>query len=177
MEILWIIGLVVFLGVVAYLKKQIESGGWQKEESEETTYHYRRAKFFMSRAEHELYDVLEEAVGDDYRVFPQVHLSTILDHKVKGQSWRGALSHIQRKSVDFVLCDKNYISPQLVIELDGSSHDREDRQKRDSEVERILSEADLPLLRIKNHGSFDSERIAGQINRAITGVGSAEADG
>lgn len=47
-----------------------------------------------------------------------------MDHKIKGQNWQGALSHIDRKSVDIVLCDKNYIAPKLVIELDDKSHER-----------------------------------------------------
>ena len=169
METLLIIVGVIILGFLALAKKYVDDGGWKNksEESEETVYDYRRAKFFMTRSEHELYDVLQKAVGGEYRIFAQVHLSTILDHKVKGQSWRGALSHIHRKSVDFVLCEKDYLSPQLIIELDGKSHNREDRQERDTEVERILEDAGLPLLRIQNHGTFDAEAIKEQVNKAI----------
>lgn len=117
----------------------------------------------MSRAEHECYDTLIEAVGNDYYVFAQVHLPTIVNHTTKGQNWQGALSHINRKSVDFVLCDKNYISPKLVIELDDKSHQQSDRVSRDQELERILSEAGIPLLRLENHGHFDSKVIQKQI--------------
>jgi hypothetical protein len=85
-------------------------------------YLYKRKPFFLSRAEHECYDALVQAVGNDYLVFAQVHLPTIVDHKVNGQNWRGAFSHINGKSVDFVLCDKAYIAPKLAIELDDRSH-------------------------------------------------------
>jgi very-short-patch-repair endonuclease len=77
-----------------------------------------------------------------------VHLSTIIDEKVQKQNWRGARAHIGRKSVDFVLCDKEFITPKLAIELDDSSHEQSDRILRDREVERILEEAGVPLLRI-----------------------------
>lgn len=122
----------------------------------------------MSRAEHECYDAIIEAVGQDYYVFAQVHLPTIVSHKTKGQSWQGAFSHINRKSVDYVLCDKKYISPKLVIELDDKSHQEEDRKIRDEELERILSEAGIPLLRLENHGSFDTMVIQKQIQEIVT---------
>ena len=131
-------------------------------------YKYQRKEFLMSRAEHESFDVLIEIVGDQYYVFPQVHLSALLDHNVVGQNWRGAFSHINGKSVDFVVCDKAYIKPLLAIELDDKTHEREDRVERDGEVERMLNEVGMPLLRIKNHGSFDKEEIKRLIFELIT---------
>jgi len=123
-------------------------------------YQYKRKQFFMSKPEHECYNALMAAVGKDYYVFPQVHLSTILDRKIKGQNWYGAFRHIDEKSVDFVLCDKNYIAPRLAIELDDRTHEYSVRKERDGEVERILSCAGLPLLRLENHGQFNSVEIA-----------------
>jgi len=137
---------------------------WPGTNSSATKYRYTRKQFFLTRAEHECYDALVAAVGDKYHVFAQVHLPTILDNKVKGQDWRAALAHINRKSVDFVLCDKAYISPKLAIELDDKSHKRPDRQERDREVERILSEAGVPLLRLENKGRFDPPELAQRIN-------------
>lgn len=131
-------------------------------------YSYTKKKFLISRAEHEFYVALVEAVGGEFYIFAQVHLPTLLDHKVKGQNWQGAFSHINRKSVDFVLCDKSYISPILAIELDDKSHLSEDRQQRDGEIERILSEAGMPLLRIENHGSFSSSDLAISIKQKLT---------
>lgn len=131
-------------------------------------YRYTKKKYLISRAEHEFYDALVIAVGSDFYIFAQVHLPTLIDHKVKGQNWQGALSHINKKSVDFVLCDKAYISPLLAIELDDKSHLSEDRKQRDNEVERILSEAGVPLLRIENHGSFDANNLAMTIKQKLT---------
>lgn len=130
-------------------------------------YSYTKKEFLISRAEHECYDALVAGVGNDFYIFAQVHLPTLLDHKVKGQNWQGAYSHINRKSVDFVLCDKSYISPKLAIELDEKTHQREDRQERDVEVERILSEAGMPLLRIENHGRFYPNILAMEIRQKL----------
>lgn len=133
-------------------------------------YHYSRKQYFMTRAEHEFYVALKTAVGNDYTIFAQVHLPTIVEHKVKGQNWNAALNSINRKSVDFVLCDNSYLSPVLAIELDDKSHEREDRKERDIVVESILEEADLPLLRIENHESFDPNSIRAKILQKINSV-------
>lgn len=130
-------------------------------------YKYNRRKFLITPAEHECYNALVTAVGDTYHVFTQVHLPSILDYKVVGQNWKGAFSHISQKSVDFVLCDKEYISPKLAIELDDKSHEREDRMERDIEVERMLEDAQFPLLRLENHGRFNPNELKEKINNIL----------
>lgn len=154
--------IIVAVGIASEVfnkKKKIN----KKEKMVKSLYHYRRKDFLISRAEHKFFDVLIESIGDRYYVFPQIHLATFLDHKVVGQNWKGAFRHIDEKSVDFVLCDKTYIKPLLAIELDDQTHQRDDRKKRDREVESILKEAGLPLLRFENHGNFDKEEITQRI--------------
>ncbi|MDO8676047.1 MAG: DUF2726 domain-containing protein [Candidatus Azambacteria bacterium] len=153
-----IIGLIVVVAIAITISR----GGFADIE-EKAKYRYNRKNFFLTRAEHECYDALVEAVGAEYRIFVQVHLPTLVDHTIRGQDWRAALAHINRKSVDFVLCDKAYLSPKLAIELDDKSHERPDRQERDSEVERILREAGVPLLRLENRGNFNPSELAQKI--------------
>lgn len=163
MTILYIaVGVIVVLGAGLFFFQ----GGFAESE-EKAKYRYNRRNFFLTRAERECYDVLCEAVGTEYRIFAQVHLPTLLDHTVRGQNWRAALAHINRKSVDFVLCDKAYLSPKLAIELDDKSHERPDRQERDREVERILKEAGVPLLRIENRDTFNAADLAQRIKEAL----------
>lgn len=122
-------------------------------------YNYKRKDFLITRAEHEFFDILVEILGNQYYVFPQIHLCDILDNKVVGQNWKSAFRHINEKSVDYVICDRAYIKPLLAIELDDKTHVQEKRKERDEEVERILSDAQLPLLRFSNHGNFNKEEI------------------
>lgn len=154
-----ILGILIALVILAEILFGKEKRGYQ----------YIRKQFFMTKAEHEFFDALMTAVGDRFYIFTQVHLPTLLDHKVKGQSWVGAFSHINRKSVDFVLCDKEYISPKLAIELDDKSHERPDRIERDREVERMLKEAGFPLLRIENHHSYNPTELVEKINTILNG--------
>ncbi len=169
---------VVFLAAVALGLFAIfigKKGVVEGSEREKTIYQYTAKKFFLTRAEHEFYDVLNQAIGNDYRIFAQVHLSSILDEKIIGQSWKAARAHINRTSVDFLLCDKQYLSPKLLIELDDKTHERPDRIERDSKVERILKQAGLPLLRVKNNGSFDSAALSSEIRAALGAVNEAVA--
>lgn len=136
-------------------------------ENKPRKYHYKQKNFFMSRAEHGCYDALVAAVGEKYHIFPQVHLPSIIDNKVIGQNWKGAFWHISQKSVDFVLCDKAYISPKLAIELDDQTHERQGRMERDGEVERVLKDAGLPLLRLGNHGQFNPSELSEKINAVL----------
>ena len=117
-------------------------------------YKYNKKDFLMSRTEGQFFNILKELLGYNYYIFTQVHLSTILDHKIRGQNWRGAFSHINSKSVDYVISDKIF-KPLLVIELDDISHEREDRKERDEIVEDILENTGIPFLRIKNNSYYD----------------------
>ncbi len=157
--------LYLFAGVVLVLGLVLGflSYHFKDEVEEKSRYKYLRKDFLLSRAEHEFFDLVTEIVGSNYYVFPQVHLITLLDHKIKGQSWRGAFRHIDEKSVDFVICDKSYIKPLLAIELDDRTHNYESRMLRDEEVNRILQDAPLPLLRFENHGNFNKEDIKNQL--------------
>jgi very-short-patch-repair endonuclease len=151
--------LAIAVGILIFLIEILRS-----KENEKQKYQYKQKNFFMSRAEHECYDALFIAVGEKYHIFPQVHLPSIIDNKVVGQNWKGAFRHISQKSVDFVLCDKSYISPKLAIELDDRTHERQDRKDRDGEVERILKDAKLPLLRLENYGRFNPNELLKKIN-------------
>jgi len=157
-----IIGIIVVIAIAIAVAR----GGFSDVE-EKAEYRYNRRNFFLTRAEHECYDALVDAVGTEYRIFAQVHLPTLVDHTVRGQDWRAALAHINRKSVDFVLCDKAYLSPKLAIELDDKSHERPDRQERDREVERILREAGVLLLRLENHGNFNPSELSQRIKETL----------
>lgn len=145
--------IVVILALVSTRRKGAERIIERKE------YEFTRRDYIMTRVEGELFRRLENMAGDRYYIFPQVHLSSLLDHKVNGQNWKGALSTIQRKSVDFALVDRVSLRTVYVVELDDTSHDQPDRQQRDGLVEKLLLGADIPLVRLRNIDTLTDEDI------------------
>lgn len=137
---------------------------------ERTVYHYVAKPYIMTAREADFFKTLNTIFGEKWLVIPQVHLSALLDHKVKGQNWSRAFRHINGKSVDFVLIGKDSYRTICAIELDDSSHDRTDRQQRDAEVERIFREAKIPLARFNNVGTITNQEIINTIVGAINEV-------
>lgn len=164
MEIYIIIGLVV-LAIVLF-SSVTSSFSSKRKVFKDNVYSYTAKSLPMTRTEADFFMKLERAVSERYYVFPQVHLSAILDHKVKGQEWQYAFRHINGKSVDFVLCDRETLRPFYAIELDDFTHDAKDRKRRDAEVERIFEAANLPLVRFTNKDVSEQDIVKALINAA-----------
>ena len=136
-------------------------------EIKKSTYHYFAKNAIMTERENKFFKQLNEILGNKWFIIPQVHLSALLNHKVKGQNWKAAFRHINGKSVDFVLLSKETMKPICAIELDDSTHNYKNRVERDAEVERIFAEAKLPLARFKNPEKLSRQDIVNTIATAI----------
>jgi hypothetical protein len=55
------------------------------------------------------------------------------------------------------------MKPLLGIELDDSSHNRNNRQERDDFVDRVFQAAGLPLLRLPVQREYNTREVAAQI--------------
>lgn len=172
--------LLVVVGAILYvINKKVQASSseatgtrHQKEiEKSKPDYRYRKKPYIMTRAESELFRRLEKIAGEKYYVFPQAHLSSLLDHAVKGQDWRAALSKIQRKSVDFALVDKQTLVTTYAIELDDRTHDSvHGRIDRDIFVNGTFESAGLPLVRIRDVGAMTDNEIIEAIKAAAAAV-------
>lgn len=129
-------------------------------EIKKTLYNYQAKQYFMTKSENDFFRMLNNVAGDRYFIFPQVHLSAILDEKIKGQNWKAAFKHINGKSVDYVLCDRQTLKPVYAVELDDYTHTYKNRQERDQEVERMFQSAGIPLVRFNDLKTLTEEEIA-----------------
>ncbi len=130
-------------------------------------YAYRKKQYIMTKSEHNLLRVLEQIFDHRYAIYPQAHLDTFLDHQIAGQDWRAALSTIQRKSVDFLVCDATYGTPVVAIELDDASHNQPSRMERDEKVEAICRQARMPLVRIRWRSAYNVDEIRHNIEQYL----------
>jgi very-short-patch-repair endonuclease len=77
--------------------------------------------------------VLEQVFSNEYRILGNVRLADIIRVR-KGLSksgWATANNRIDRRHVDFAICDLRTSQVIGIIELDDSSHKSEARQRRD----------------------------------------------
>ena len=130
----------------------------------------RKPYLFDTTSEFNLYKVLLELFGDKYYIFPQVNYSHLIQpRKTSWEDERKYRSRIDRKSADFVLCDKVRIVPQLIIELDGSVHNFKGKQARDEFIDSLTKIVDLPILHLKTN-NLDKNFISEEINKKMVKI-------
>ncbi|RIE16708.1 DUF2726 domain-containing protein [Candidatus Cryosericum septentrionale] len=162
----WWIVLVVLALLVLQSTKGSRNKGTSSEKSEDLPYVLKR--YLMTRAERSFFGVLEQVTDSSkYYIFPQVSLSNLVTVEKGTGSYQAYHNKVDRKSVDFALFEKSTISPVLAIELDDSSHDREDRQERDAFVDGVLAKVGLPLLHVRAQTTYDPKQLAASIGEAI----------
>ena len=168
----WSIVICIFIGIAYIFKgigkiKQAEDSNENNSQIKKSQYKYYAKSYVMTSRENECFKILNEIFSSKWFVVPQVHLSALLDYRVKGQNWNAAFRHINGKSVDFVLIGKESYKVICVIELDNSTHSRSDRIERDAEIERMFKESRIPLARIGRFESMTKSEIAKVITDAI----------
>jgi len=119
---------------------------------------YRLRDDFLSVAELSFYRVLQTALGDRVTISPKVNLADIF-FVARPNENQGYRNKIDRKHVDFLICDPTSMKPLCGIELDDSSHARQDRQTRDEFVDRVFDVAGLPLVRIPAKKSYSPQEL------------------
>lgn len=134
---------------------------------------YRLRDDFLSPAELNFYRVLQTAVSDWAIVFTKINLGDLFFASTGDFSQnRVYRNKIDRKHVDFLLCDPQTVKPILGIELDDKSHQQKERQERDVFVDAVFVVADLPLARVKVRQGYPTEKLNLYL-RKIAGLGEA----
>jgi len=123
---------------------------------------YRLRDDFLSPAEFSFYKVLLSLVGARLTIQSKVRLADVF-FVARPNENAGFFSRIAQKHLDFLVCDSVTMKPLFGIELDDSSHKRNDRQERDEFVENVCQVAGLPLLRVPVQQEYNSREIAAQI--------------
>lgn len=119
---------------------------------------YGLQKQFLSPAEASFYRSLLEAMDNNLLIFPKPSLKefiSVTDQK----NFQTHLNRIDRKHVDFLLCDPKTLEPVFAIELDDASHRRAERGQRDTFIETVLSGVELPLVRVPVRSSYNAQEL------------------
>ncbi len=133
-----------------------------KEEAASADFPYLLRDDFLSAAELSYHRVLQGVLNGRLVVCPKVALGDLFfaqtgDHRQN----RVALNRIDRKHVDFLLCDPTTMRPRVGIELDDRSHERQDRKERDTFVHGVFTAAKLPLVRVPAKHGYSATEVEG----------------
>ncbi|MFA6405437.1 MAG: DUF2726 domain-containing protein [Candidatus Paceibacterota bacterium] len=136
----------------------------EQESPKENARKYSLKESQITEAEKCFFEILKEVVGNNYRIEPQVQLSSIvrpIDSNNRYTNYTD-FNRIKAKSIDFVLFDdKN--KPWLAIELDDRSHFKWERMRRDQFVNDLMTEVGLRIIHVPFSYSYDSEKLRKQI--------------
>lgn len=119
-----------------------------KEEPETLDLQYAyKSKWLFTYNEKDAYWKLKGiAEKKGYIVFAKVRLLDLLEPRHGNKKYKTYFYKVQAKHVDFVLCDQKLVA-RIVVELDDSSHNREDRIERDNFVDSILRNTGYKVIR------------------------------
>ncbi len=145
---------ILFLIIIFLLKRPRE--GYVKVES------------IFTQPELKFYKILFDCFPE-YVIFGKVRVADIINvdsRKAKGKYLK-YFNKISRKHIDFLICDREKFSPLVAIELDDSTHEREERIERDKFLDKVFKMADLPLVRFKVKRNYNAEEIRRRIKDAM----------
>src|SRR4051794_5833802 len=118
---------------------------------------YAKKKYFFSAAERSFYEILRR-LAPGHTVFAKVRLADVVTVPKGTSSWHSHFNRIDRKHLDFILCDSD-LAPVVAIELDDRSHDDEERQSRDRFVDQVLASVSLPIVRVRAKRAYKLEEV------------------
>ena len=122
---------------------------------------YELRQTLMTSNERIFFEKLRRAIGDKYDIYPQVNLDKIFKIKYLGNkfAFNSAKWAIDRRSIDFLITKRESQSPYIGIELDDSTHYREDRVNRDDKVNALFEGNGIELMRINGVNGISEEDL------------------
>jgi hypothetical protein len=152
MEIVLVL-MITFIVVVALLASRLIDNS--------NPYPFSKKQSIYSNTERSFYQMLETAVGSDYKILTRVKLTDIIETKdnASNKNKRAALLKANAKTVDFVLCDKKTLAISGVVDLVNNTAKNGHRAKTDWFVSGALEAAGLPHIRIKIKSGYKVEDI------------------
>jgi hypothetical protein len=119
-------------------------------------------------AERSFLGVLENAVGDRFRVFGKVRIADVINvNSASNRTWQSAFNRISAKHFDFVVCEKSTTRVVCAVELDDKSHRRRARVERDELVVAVCNKSGLPLLRVQAQAAYNISDVSAKFNALV----------
>ena len=108
-----------------------------------------RKKYLLTKNEYWFYKNLKEIADKyGYAILAKIRFADLVE--VNGEAGKSEymkyFGKIKAKHIDFILCKKENLYPELLIELNDNSHKKEDRIKRDEFVKKIADKVGYKMI-------------------------------
>ena len=156
-----VLALIILAIVAALLKAKL--GSATDASGDGSAYELRSSIF--SPAERSFLGVLENSLPNGVGLLAKVRLGDVFKPR-KGLSpslRTRAGNKINQKHVDFLLVRTTDLAPVAGIELDDSSHERDDRKQRDAFVDEVFHSCKLPLLHVPVKATYNPGELRAKV--------------
>lgn len=130
---------------------------------------YRKNKSLLTYRERVLYRALRRANDNTFLIMAKVRMGDFIYLANEPKDRKFHNNQILCKHVDFLLCDKGTLEPLLVVELDDSSHRKEDHVERDKFKDATFTAVGLPFLRIELQEEYDTRQLWEKVQEKLSG--------
>ncbi len=127
----------------------------------ETPYLYEFRRSLISKSEQDYYDAIQNALPEEFCVFPQINLATFI-YRTDNARFHNELF----RNVDFLITDGTY-TPKIVVEINDQTHYSNERKERDEKVQKICEEAGIPIIRLWTSYGVNVEYIKRKIHEIL----------
>jgi len=130
-----------------------------EKKTEEIQFPYKAKTYIMSKAELSFYHCMKYTLEDNHIIFTKVRIEDIIYVPKGTREHYKYRNYIKSRHIDFVICDSKTGKIQRAVELNDSSHKRQDRKKRDEFINKAFKEAGIKLLTMKCKASYSMQDI------------------
>ena len=144
-----IIAFTIFLAVKLWDAIQVKQGRYTSPKTRinygSYTNSYVKRTLLTNREQQEYKFLREAAEKRNLRICPKVRLLDLVEPKSNAKNYNALLTRVMSKHVDFVICNQN-MEVICIIELDDTTHLRQDRIERDQFVDEVLKGAGYKII-------------------------------
>ena len=129
-----------------------------------------RKSAIFTPAEKNFQNLVEQALGNKYRIVNRVKLSDIVTIRngVSSRAGQTAVTNAENKYLDFAICDRESMTLRGVIDL-VDTQGKGYKIKKDWFVSGALEAASIPHIRIKVKANYTLDEIRACINSRLLG--------
>lgn len=145
--------LMMLLIVVAAGAIKLSDGG--------VAFPFKRRQQLFTPVEHTFLNLIEQSMGREFRILCRVRLSDVLSvrQSTSKKQASAAIARASSRQLDFILCDKDDMTPILAVDLVHSAGKDGYKSQRDWFVSGALDAAGIPHARIKVKSGYTVEEI------------------